>query len=129
MFELQVTESIEKPNLTEFQQEFVQRLLKQKLNIAVEKGKSHFILFSTTSLNIENTVTWDFGRGFFADEYLNENTKRFGESLKSKPIYAPNLIAILRHDLEPLGYKVIWKDTWIYNIGEIIVSWELFNES
>ncbi|PKE11119.1 hypothetical protein [Macrococcoides caseolyticum] len=129
MFELQVTESIEKPNLTEFQQEFVQRLLKQKLNIAVEKGKSHFVLFSTTSLNIENTVTWDFGRGFFADGYLNENTKRFGESLKSKPIYVPNLIAILRHDLEPLGYKVIWKDTWIYNIGEIIVSWEVFNES
>lgn len=129
MFELQVTESIKKPNLTEFQQEFVQRLLKQKLNIAVEKGKSHFVLFSTTSLNIENTVTWDFGRGFFADGYLNENTKRFGESLKSKPIYVPNLIAILRHDLEPLGYKVIWKDTWIYNIGEIIVSWEVFNES
>ncbi|TDM28725.1 hypothetical protein ETH98_08305 [Macrococcoides caseolyticum] len=129
MFELKATESIEKPNLTEFQQEFVQRLLKQKLNIAVEKGKSHFVLFSTTSLNIENTVTWDFGRGFFADGYLNENTKRFGESLKSKPIYVPNLIAILRHDLEPLGYKVIWKDTWIYNIGEIIVSWEVFNES
>ncbi|PNZ70934.1 hypothetical protein I6G25_11530 (plasmid) [Macrococcoides caseolyticum] len=129
MFELQATESIEKPNLTEFQQEFVQRLLKQKLNIAVEKGKSHFVLFSTTSLNIENTVTWDFGRGFFADGYLNENTKRFGESLRSKPIYVPNLIAILRHDLEPLGYKVIWKDTWIYNIGEITVSWEVFNES
>ncbi|STY75065.1 Uncharacterised protein [Macrococcoides caseolyticum] len=129
MFELQATESIEKPNLTEFQQEFVQRLLKQKLNIAVEKGKSHFVLFSTTSLNIENTVTWDFGRGFFADGYLNQNTKRFGESLRSKPIYVPNLIAILRHDLEPLGYKVIWKDTWIYNIGEITVSWEVFNES
>ncbi|MBQ5153363.1 hypothetical protein D6861_008610 [Macrococcoides caseolyticum] len=129
MFELKATESIAKPELTEFQQEFVQYLLKYKLNNAVEKGKSHFVLFSTTSLNIENTVTWDFGKGFFADEYLNENTKRFGESLKTKPIYAPNLIAILRHDLEPLGYKVIWKDTWIYNVGDIIVSWEVFNES
>ena len=128
MFKLQAAESIVAPRLTDFQKEFIQYLLQRKLNIAVEKGKSHFSLFFTTSINRENTVNWDYGRGFFSEEYLNENTNRFGESVKNSPIYVPNLILKLRQDLEPLGYKVMWNDTWIYNVGEIIVSWEATNE-
>ena len=55
--------------------------------------------------------------------YLYNEKNNFNNSLKSDFIYVVPLVEKLNNDLSELGYVATWKDTSVYNLGQIVLSW------
>lgn|SRR5574344_629280 len=119
-----LTKPKEKELLTPFQEEFLQYLLDLKMSQR-KPGTKEIKLINTTDgySPSDSYIKWDYGKGFFKDEYLNENTYRFQKSLKAHPINTNALVKRLQDDLGH-DFEVQRVRTGIHDLNEIIISWE-----
>lgn len=120
--------TIQKPEkkelLTDFQEEFLQELLNIKIN-SIKKNSDSFVLINTTDgyLPDDSYIKWDYGKGFFKDNYLNNNTEKFKKELLKHPIKTNSLVKRLQDDLGN-DFEVQRVRTGIHDLNQIIISWE-----
>ena len=120
--------TIQKPEkkelLTDFQEEFLQELLNIKIN-SIKNNSNSFVFINTTDgyLPDDSYIKWDFGKGFFANNYLNDNTEKFKKELLKHPIKTNSLVKKLQDDLGN-DFEVQRVRTGIHNLNQIIISWE-----
>lgn len=119
-----LTKPKEEELLTPFQEEFLQYLLSLKMNQR-KSGVKEIKLINTTDgyRSSDSYIKWDFGRGFFEDKYLNENTGRFQRSLQEHPVNTNELVKRLQDDLGD-DFEVQRMRTGIHDLNEIIISWK-----
>lgn len=119
-----LTKPKEEELLTPFQEEFLQYLLDLEMKNR-KSGVKKIKLINTTDgyEPSDSYIKWDFGVGFFKDEYLNRNTLKFEKSLEEHPVNTNTLVERLQKDLGE-DFKVTRMSTGIHNLNEIIVSWK-----
>ena len=119
-----LTKPKEEELLTPFQEEFLQYLLDLEMSQR-RPGTKEIKLINTTDgyKPSDSYIQWDFGKGFFKDEYLNENTGEFRRSLKEHPVNTNELVKRLQNDLGD-DFEVQRMRTGIHDLNEIIISWE-----
>ena len=118
---------------TEEQLLYIQYLLELKTKLYCE-SKNNFIIMNTTFGNgSDDYVTevflphTDYIQGVDIEsyklDYLYNGKDNFQNSLKSDVIYVAPLVEKLNNDLSKLGYVANWKDTNVYYLGYIELSW------
>lgn len=119
-----LTKPKEEELLTPFQEEFLQYLLDLKMSHR-KSGTKEIKLINTTDgyRPSDSYIKWDFGKGFFKDEYLNANTIKFQKSLKENPVNTNELVKRLQDDLGD-DFEVQRVRTGIHDLNEIIISWK-----
>lgn len=129
------------PNAKEFSRKvaaeeqllYIQYLLELKIKSCYELN-NNFTIAQTTSVNGNNDYITevfvphiDRIQGVDIESYklhyLYNRENSFNNSLKNHIIYVAPLLEKLNNDLWKLGYVASWKDTSVYNLGEIVLSW------
>lgn len=110
--------------LTVFQEEFLQELLNIKIN-SIKNNSNSFVLINTTDgyLPDDSYIKWDYGRGFFNNDYLNNNTEKFKKELLKYPVKTNALVKRLQNDLGN-DFEVQRVRTGVHDLNQIIISWE-----
>lgn len=132
-FELPNAKEFSRKVATEEQLLYIQYLLELKIKLCHELN-NNFTIAKTTSVNGNNDYITevfvphiDRIQGVDIESYklryLYNEKNNFNNSLKNHIIYVAPLLEKLNNDLSELGYVATWKDTSVYNLGEIVLSW------
>lgn len=132
-FELPNAKEFSRKVATEEQLLYIQYLLELKIKLCHELN-NNFTIAQTTSVNGNNDYITevfvphiDRIQGVDIESYklryLYNEKNNFNNSLKNHIIYVSPLVEKLNNDLSELGYVATWKDTSVYNLGEIVLSW------
>lgn len=119
---------------TEEQLLYIQYLLELKLKSYYELNSNFTIMHTSSGYDGSNDYVTevllphsDRIQGVdiesYKISYLYNEKNNFNNSLKSDFIYVVPLVEKLNNDLSKLGYVATWKDTSVYNLGQIVLSW------